>query len=334
MSYTADTLLHATFDDTLFINEIDGDPAVQGGTPTLVEGQFNDGWQMAASATAGFFTTAPTNAFTIGFWLKPKNPGVITNGSTTESLTQALISKCGFTTIGITTSTVSLTLVIYERTLENNENVMVVQLGGIDQFAVPTTSTTTSTSYDADVWHYFWIVFDGSIPSLRIYRNLSLDSATTVGTVPTTLTVNGNFVGVNLDAPGFSYNRARNLGVIDDLVFFNTAKTTATTIARAANLGAKFVGDEAFTSVNEIDIPLVFDDDSTIQINSVFATRGNVYISRSDGKLMRGIKTVWRSRRDFSNTDELKHVSVISRGSSSPELSSGAIVLQNEVIRV
>lgn len=334
MSYTSDTLLHATFDDTIFVNETSGTPATQSGSPTLVEGQFNDGWEMSAPTTASFVVTSPTTEFTIGFWLKPKNPGVITQAGTTQSLTQALLNKCGFTTVGITTSVTTLTFVIYERTLENNQNVMIVQLGGLDGGDFPTTSTTTSTAYDADVWQYFWIVYDGNSSSIKIYRNLSLDASSTVGTVPVYLHINGSPFSVNLNAPGFSYNRARNLGVIDDLILFDTAKTSATTQARAANMGAKFVGDQNFTTVNEIDLPLVFDDASTIQINSVFSTRGNVYISRSDGKLLKGVKTVWRSRRDFSNEDELKHVTVISRGTTAPELSSGAVVLQNEVIRV
>jgi hypothetical protein len=307
MAYSTDTILYLPFDSYPFIesvNSITGNSHLA--TPILETFRFNTGYRMGSNWVD--FSGVPnlTTAFSFGFWLRPNCPGLVLNPSTsaTETLNLALFSKCLFTVVGSTTNISNVNFIVYEQTQSNNQNVMVVQLSNGAQL--------TTSPYNADIDHYFWIVYNGGNTSLVAYIDLILDSSVITGTIPASLTATTENFAINKGAgAGSTYNRAYNNGLIDDLIVFNTAKTSVATMQKAANMGASYIADTVLSNTQQIDQVIVFDDPTTIQNNGVFSTR-----------------------HEFGNPKELSSITVKRRGNTTESVSDGKITLTNEVIRI
>lgn len=328
MAYSTDTIFYCPLDSYPFIEQVN---AVTGSgflsTPSVEAFRFGNGYRMGHNYVEFASIPSPTSGLTIGFWLRPNNPGMVTNPNTggTESLILPLISKCLFTTTLGTTSVSSVNFLIYEKTHELNMNSMVLQLSN---------GTTIETSqYAADQDHYFWFTFSSS--ALIAYVDLLKDTgATTTGSLPGSLSSSAQNLAINKSAPGSNYNLGRNAGLIDDIVIFNTVHASPTDQIRAANIGAKYVADTSLAVVEDISQAVVFDDASTVQINGMYSNRGNLYVGLSNGKLTRGVRSIWRCRHDFGNEQELAQVTVQRRGTTTEEVVNGALTITNEVIRI
>jgi hypothetical protein len=93
--------------------------------------------------------------------------------------------------------------------------------------------------------------------------------------------------------------------------------------------------DSTYSVVDEVNQAAVFDDASTVQISALYSNRGNVYIGRSDGKLLKGVRTLWQRRSDFGNSNELNNMTVITRSTTdNVVLSGGVLNVTNAIIRV
>jgi hypothetical protein len=333
MSYLSDAQLFLPLDGSL-IEMTSGGSVATSGTPTYSPAAFGDGLNLSGFTGTIDLLNSLSTAFTIGFWLKPSNPGMVTNpvGGATESLKMPLLSKAAFTTnstTGVTTASFNK-FVVWEETQSDGKNVLKVQVGGFSS------ATLTSSPYTVDEFHHFWIVYSGSVPSLAVYIDMVLDtSATTSGTVPATLAISTHPFGINKNIAGDRYSTAKNKGVIDDLVVFSTARTNLSDIYRAITLGANFVAGSSESKGEDVDQAIVFDDTATIQITSLFGNRGNVYAGRSDGKILKGTRILWESRRDFSNPSEVNLVSVITRSSADNlVVQNGSLNITNAIVRV
>lgn len=325
--------LHIPFDGTIsdFSSGSEVPLTITGSSPSFVSGVFGNAWSMTDETyVENNSLTDLTSAFTIGFWLKPSYAGLVTSpGNATQSLLMPLMAKSDFTYDDnnkylIQTST---KFVIWEETQIDGTNVMKVLINGA------TTATLTSSKYATGVFHYFWIRYDGTY--LRLFIDLIEDVAASIsGTVPASLGAYSSPFSINYEAPGYQYQIARNSGTIDDLVVFKTAMSN-TDMFRASQYGAISIADSQYAAVEEVNEAIVYDDASTIQINSVFTNRGDLYVAKDNGELARGVKRLWLSRRNFDNQLEVDTLDYVTRAEQpSLQLVEGKLVIKDEIIRI
>ena len=334
MSYVSDAEIYLPFDGSL-LDLVSGTPLITSSSPTYVDGVFNQGIDLENSFTATESSlNSLTNQFTIGFWLNPVNPGMVTNTTTglTESLKMPLFSKSAFSyssSTGLTTPSATK-FIIWEETQSNGTNLMKITVNGASSSA-----TYISKAYTTGTFHHFWIVYNGVIPSIQVYVDLTLDGGMVIGAIPSSLPTSSYPFGINLGLAGAQYNTALNEGTLDDLVVFNSARDSVNDIYRAITFGAPYVIDSVLSLTDEIDQAVVFNDSTTIQITAMFGNRGNIYAGRSDGKILQGVRTLWESRRDFSNDDEINFMSIITRSATDNlTIGNGILNITNAIVRV
>lgn len=337
MSYASNVLFHASFDANPLSNAVTSTFFnVFGTTPVIETGVFGNAWRMSDTVYIDSNDLASlTNKLTVGFWLKSVNPGVATNPSHVAiPLKMPVVAKSAFVIGSSVVGYSSTAFNIWEETQDDGRNVMKFRVDGFKIGIV--SATLTSSPYAAGVYHHFWLVCDCVAAKLRLFVDTFEDlGATTSGTLPTTFTVTFAKISVNNNTFGNKYEIVRNKGAIDDLVIFSDAIVSPTSIVRAANDGALYIADTAYQNLDEVDQPAVFDDPGTAQINSVHGNRGRVYVGRSDGKLLRGTKLIWQSRREFGNPKEAKNLITISKGhAGSVTAADGSLKIQDKIVRV
>jgi hypothetical protein len=329
MSYDPNCKIHLPFDGSL-VNQPSGDVISTTSTPVYVDAPFAQGLCLDGFSGTLDALNSVTSQFTIGFWLKSVNPGMVTSpAGVTEPLHMPLFAKGSFATNPVTgaVTTTFNKLQVWEETHSDGRNVLVVKVKGV------TSGTLSSSPYTTGVFHHFWIVYSGT-GVFKIYIDLVRDTgALFTGILPGSLSVSTSLFSINTAIEGQTYSIARNKGVLDDLVIFDSLIDDPNRINRAISYGGFYTAADLLSE--DVDQPVVFDDTATAQISSIYGNRGNVYAGRSDGKILKGARTLWESRREFSNADELKFVSVITRSSGDNlSVQNGLLNITNAIVRV
>lgn len=296
------------------------------GTPVIVPSVFANGLQMNGSTSASYaISISISTGLSIGFWLKSSNPGMVTGpGFSTLPLYMPVFTRATFTySVGVVSAS-QHQFTIREETQQDGTNVLTaIFVGG-------TTATVSSNPYKTGEYHYFWITFDGTI--CHIWIDFVDQTASTSGTVPATLSASIAGFNINDNVAGNGYQIAKNNGIIDDLILFNSFQST-TVMQRAASYSGNYVATSSLQFTEELDQALVFDDPTTVQINAIASNRGNVYVARSDGSLLRGVKALWDSRRNFNTAKELSLLDfVTTKGETALELDGGSLLVTDEII--
>jgi hypothetical protein len=333
MAYKTTVKSYLDFDALPLEDAIGNTVSVSSGSAELVPAIFGNGYQMQSGQYLDLTPTFTSGDFTIGFWLKPTNPGMVTNPTThiAEALRMPIISKSNFVTSSGSWIASSQVFQCYEKTRSDGQNEMVVVLDGLTAGFLPAITTVTTQPYSVDKFHHFAINYNTSTDQLTIYVDLVLDSTTAAVAF---LSSTSAPMRVNYLCQGAVYAVARNQGVLDDLFVVN-ANLTLVDLKRIANMGAPYWADDDLDDIEETHQAILFDDPSTVQITSVFANRGNLYVGRTDGKLVRGVRSLWESRKEFSDERELEHVEVVKKSADTDvSVTNGVLKLQNEVIRI
>ena len=325
MSYTNQILLFLPFDSLPISDAIGNSITNVGGIPVITNAVFGNGYQMEVNKSIQINgLNSLSQEFTLSFWLKSVNPGII---NSTYPLVMPLMNKGSFTfisnnySIGATSS-----WTIYEETQQNNQNRLKIVLGQ--------NTTLISSSYSVNEFHHFCIIYKGSTNTFNLYIDGLQDSSTLVGSIPTSLTTNSNPIEINGSAPGLISQIADNVGILDDLAIFNTS-LDAKSIQRLVNLGAAYVCDNSYINVEEIYQTIFADDPSTTQIVAVHTSRGNLFVGKTNGELLRGVRSLWESRKEFADDRELGYSTIINKDNSSTALVlDGKLVLGNQTIRI
>jgi hypothetical protein len=333
MAYT-NTLYHLTFDALPLTNPV-GTAVVVSGTPTLTDGIHRNAMNMSGVRINSPHVTM-TNKFGIGFWLKPVNQGLAENPITHESLPlrQAIAAQGSWNYSSGQFIGNNHQFVVYEETQDDGTNKLVACVNGLSSGMSNVTLSLKSSAYSCNEWHHFFINYSGG-SFFDIYIDTVLDvNSISSGTMPVTLSTSTFDLTLNTAAPGFTYQVVQNTGEIDDFVIFNSYRSLDD-IQRIANQGALYVADSAYANVNEIHQGFIVDDPSTVQITSVFANRGNIYVGRTDGKLLRGVRSLWESRHEFSDLRELDLLTVVKKTADNTlSVTNGVLQLKNEIIRI
>ena len=337
MSYNSTTLFHSKFEELPLTNLKTAETlTINGTSPSLVDGVRGNALQMTEGSFLEASHLALTNKLSIGFWLKPANPGIVTTPNKESiPLVMPLVAQSSFSTVGNTIYTYNMDFCVSEATYyENEENYLIISLGGLLS-SVYTEKILISQKYSSNEYHYFWISVDLSTSTFKIFIDGVDTTVDEVGDNITSFLNASALFSINNSAPGLTYQVARNIGILDDLVVLNTAVSNIDTISRSALMGAEYIVDTDYIDTYEINQAVICDDPGTVQITSIYVNRGNLYVGRSDGLLLRGVRELWQTRREFFNATELQYTTTINRSdSSSLSLSGGVLSVTNEVIRI
>jgi hypothetical protein len=347
MAFSPDTSLLASFDQEWPIDAINGAFNISGNF-TTVPGRFGNAVALNGASFDISALDSLSSSFTLGFWLKPLNLGVVTNPNTnaTQPLKMALFTKSSPSYSAITKQTTlsSEKFSVWEETQADGTNVLKIRVSGA------TSAILTSSPYSAGTFHHFWIVYNGNndeelplpfpFPIGYSYLAMFIDGeadtgAVLTGDVPSSLNSSTSHFYINNSIDGYAFETIRNFGFLDDLVIFSTSRILKTDLFRALDLGISYITDMDLIDDDEATFGTIFNDTSTIQINSICGNRGSVYVGRSDGQLLKGSRVLWESRRDFSNSNEKDCLSIVTRSSTDNYvIQNGTLKVTNAIIRV
>lgn len=249
-------------------------------------------------------------------------------------LVMPIISKSAFITSGHRITPSNMSWIIYEITKNNGKNQLIIILDGLDESLNSTSSILTSSEYDVGIFHHFCVQYSGVDGVFKLHLDGIEDNYTLEGEIPVSLNTNAEYIRFNYSAPGFTSQVAPNNGLIDDFVIFNET-IEETTIQRLANLGVIYVANSLYSGIEEIYQTLLFDDPDTSQITSVYSSRGNLFVSKDNGQLLKGTRSLWETRKEFSNVKELENITTVDKTlDNSAEIIDGRLMLKDQIIRI
>jgi len=306
MAFISSAKFIAKFDALPFIDSVSGNVfRVFGPAASILEGNLGFDMQQGQHIERDDVSLSVSNKMTVGFWLKPTNPGQVRNSSTgdLESLKISLFD--------IREPANDLILLVHERTdqdgVSNTLRAIFYDSSGVD-FVI------TSSKYSVDNWHHFWLVYNGPGSSVQLFIDGVADSLSTSGSVPGGLTAGSVVVAVNRLALNSAFNVVDNQGVIDDLVILNDADATAATIQKVINYSLDFAFDTDHMNNEEIDLTFLFSDPDAFHLTSVETDGTNILATRTDGKILEGSQLMWHSRKRFADTEAIDSLDIFGDG--------------------
>jgi hypothetical protein len=293
MSFNNDVMLYLKFDNALLLDEVSGEfnsQIVLGESPLIEEGRIDNALRL--SPKYYIETTQaiqPTSALTVAFWLKPVNPGFGIDGGTVADNRMPLFGKSDFS-IGaseITATNHSFSLSEINDDDENNRLEVVLSGSSGDFVAV-------SEPYKTGQWHFFWISFDGTSSSLKIFIDGYDSGISESGDVPSSLSSSTSRFWINRLTSGKRSLVLKNTGLLDDLVLISSYKGLTDDVVKAMNLGILHIIDSDFEDTREISFGSMSNDPPTISSHAISTPLGTVS-GNSKGDISHGFKPVWET---------------------------------------
>tara|TARA_Y100000310_G_scaffold341375_1_gene440322 strand:+ start:7645 stop:8625 length:981 start_codon:yes stop_codon:yes gene_type:complete len=319
MAFISSARFIAKFDALPLIDSVSGNLfRVFGSSANILEGNLGFDMQQGQHIERDDVSLSVSNKMTVGFWLKPANPGQVRNSSTgdLESLNISLFD------IREPTTTNDLILLVHERTdpdgVNNTLRAIFYDSSGAD-FVI------NSSKYSVDNWHHFWIVYDGPGSSVQLFIDGIADSLSTSGSVPGGLTGGSAIIAVNRLGLNPAFNVVDNQGAIDDLVVLNDADATDATIQKVINYSLDFAFNTDHMSNEEIDLTFLFSDPNAFHLTSVETDGTNILATRTDGKILEGSQLMWHSRKRFADAEAIGSLDIFGDGS---ELANGYLEIK------
>lgn len=277
------------------------------------------------------------SGFAFNFWLYPVNAGQVQNPTTEvfESLRMPVIIFSD--TVGDFDSTF---LSVYENTNDDGTNKIELKIWSYEPSgAVSTSYTVYSDSYEELMSHHFFFNISVEKNEIDIYIDGELSSLNSLtGSLPS------SFEHLNFDTAvnkifetEYSYNLANNLGIIDDIGFFNLQLDAESTLPKLINEGLEEFADIDLRNKEDFLQGNVFDDPTTLTVNAMIDDMSYVYLARNDGKILFGSPLLWESRKVFSDSREgdLLDDFVITEENSSPAtVVNGFLEITDSIIRL
>ena len=296
MALITSSKLFLEFDDATLTEEVDSSQFLQQGDSFLLAD--GGGWNMNRSA---YLYLSPavlslSSAFSIGFWLRPSFPGLAASGSSTLPMRISLIDY-GVGVVDSSGVSISAPLLrLVEEATANASHRLAIVFGDVAYKAV-------SETYSTEMWHHFWIVYDGS--SLLVFIDGVASTVTVVsGSLPASISGETGIFSLNRLAFSPAADILNNTGDLDDVCVMNAAEAKATSVQRIINQGFRSYADTTKSAIVELDWTSTVDDPVAVRTNGVYDNGSTVLSVRSDGKMMQGMPLFWTSRRRFADPAE------------------------------
>ena len=168
--------------------------------------------------------------------------------------------------------------------------------------------------------HHFYIVYDGLSQFLNIYIDGVMSEVTSnypEGYVPYQIRSTLNNFIINDVSPGVVSSVIGSTGLLDDLFICNYAFDSEGLIQKIINRGVKdtFSADISLRK-NRETLFLPYKEISTNYITSISGNSSEIYLGSSYGDIYKGSSTIWSSRRNFTNQNEIDNLNLIKYDSS------------------
>ena len=295
MALISATKLFIDFDDDTLTDNASGEQFSQSGSSSFL---FNGGWDANRDA---YLYLSPaelgiSNKFSIGFWLRPKFPGLAESGNSTTTMRISLMDY-GSGVVDSSGVTIDNPIIrLTEEAIAKNEHRIAIILGD-------TTYKGVTESYSSEVDHHFWLVYRNGEITVFI-DGISADVTTETGSVPSSIGGSDGIFSINRLAFDGAPDILNNDGFFDEIVVLNEAESDVANIQSIVNYGYRSYGDTSESDLKLSDYSFAMDDPASVRTNGVYDFGSTILAVRSDGKVMQGSPLFWTSRRRFSDTAE------------------------------
>lgn len=161
---------------------------------------------------------------------------------------------------------------------------------------------TTSEPYDAPGFHYILITYIKDQGRFRI----DIDGET--GVLHSAPTVNLQKIGklrINDVAPGYiAHKTTQTGGYLFDLVF-TTYAATGNESLKGFRYGYEHISEESLFDTRFAYFGLAYSQPTTISTSHIFVDGGNIFVARSNGKIVKGARPVWDKEFNYPNTQSV-----------------------------
>lgn len=277
--------------------------------------------------------------FSIGFWMRPVwLPPVLSLNSNEFNYYRLPIINASNVSLNNVSNIyeASTGFNIFEECIDENQNRIYIFLDGSSGSVL----LRSSTSYSVGDFHHFYIAYSGAAKSVLLYIDgKRIETSVVEGTEVPQLLSRDNFTSrmlrINDAAPGFSGLIRKNFSIMDELYFHNEYQGSSELVARHINMGSEFVAFADLLNQDQSNMMFGFDDPSSLDVRSVFSNGTNVYAGRSDGRVYKGDRLLWQSRRDFSNREEINFVRTnLLASEASVSVEGGALRINKASVRL
>ena len=266
------------------------------------------------------------NHFSLGFWLYSMNPGVYVDETSgvRKDIEMPLIS---FVPAGVSVNRNKGILSLREFCAEDGTNYLRVDADDESYYRF-------SNNYNANLWHYIWISYNGLENVFDFYLDGSKQTSVAVGDIPD-IKESHLDVYINRSFQLKDLNRMNNNGYIDDIILFNETRHKRD-MQKLIHRGVETFETTQYI-YNKNYYGILFDDPSTLQINASIDDMSYLYISSNDGRVLRGSPLFWEARRNYSDSKEMQFLQEDVVGGSDAEEATnvdGFLRINNSVIRL
>jgi len=308
--------------------------------PSFSEGVSGNGLKMRprSGVDIGISLRSKTK-FSLSFWLKPSwlRPVLSLDSNDINYYRLSLLNYSNISLNEVTNIYEASTgFCVFEESIESEQNLLYVFMDSLEGSIL----IKTKNPYKTSDFHHMYIAYSGAARVLNIYIDgKPVETEFVEGSqVPLFFSKDNNTpisLQLNQSAPGFSGLVRNNSGIIDELYFSNEYEGDSETVARHINFGSEFVAFNSLKNKDQSTCMFGFDDPSSIVLKSIFSNGNNVYAGRSDGRVYKGDRLLWQSRRDFSNREEMGFVkkSLLSE-TAEISISDGSLVINQGSVRL
>jgi len=256
-----------------------------------------------------------TNKASVGFWLNPVNPGVVRD-PVSEDLKPLRMSVMDIQDLGG-----DEIFLVHEETDKDGKNNRL-------KVIVDSNVTLLSSKYTISNWHHFWIFYDGSAGSVKLFVDGKEDQSSTSG-VPPDLSTSVGTVNISRQALGTIFDVGDNTGGIDDVVVLNDAISSSATLKKIINTSTAYAFDTSFENNDEVDQGFLFNDPNAFTVTALVDDGTSLLASRTDGKILEGLPLFWETLRRFQDPEEASNLDIFGDGFS---IENGSLVISGKAV--
>lgn len=330
-SFSGNSVLYCNFDSLPVRNIANGEifVPISGSGGSLDDGRFVKALKLDKDTKLAYSGVLDVSSqMTFSFWMKSVNYGIVYDQSDSEIYYNTKIPVFGKASWSISSSTQSFVInnnssfLIYEKCYEDNTNSIILELYS-DQSGQFEIYRYESDRYSISKNHHFYIVYNGIEGYVRIYIDGILTDVLITDpdgqeSVPSVISSSSGVVfTINEIAPGTTASVVGNSAIIEDMFICNNAFDNEVLIKKIINrgVGEVFSSNESFSRSRQT-LFLPYKEISTNYLTSIAGNSSEIYLGSSYGDIYKGSSTLWSSRRNFTNKEEIDNLKLIKYDSS------------------
>jgi hypothetical protein len=352
MAYTSDTrglwLLQGNLEEEAYNRDLSG-AGLYGRysrfnllTDTLTSYQglrFRSGTSYSASSS---FILASGSTYEMGmgfWWLSPGTIGYVQHSTTrlkTPVISPIVAKAQSIASAGEEVVTSGEFIVIETAASESQNRIRLALCGA----GTNPTEFVDSEAYTPGLHHVFvHYVTDGTLNRARvdidgtpgIEQIVSADLAATAAPIQ----INSVAFGPT------SHTRSQTGGLLSHLVLLNRNCLDTDESTRMFLFGPEYIVDDDYLGRSFTHLGVSYPQPSTVTTTQLYVQGGNVYATRSDGKILKGARPIWDTEHDYEDENSLDYLNISEQSAAQgdtpareAEWTSSGLRLEGTVVRI